>query len=116
MPDMLPDFCESLMKEIRSLKETLIATEYVDTTPVDRIEQHAERISLALPTHSDTACLSYYYPIHELLSVGPLTKTEIPLDILKIVALAPGVNVTMNKLDRADMTCLQVAIDKTEQI
>ena len=102
------DFCESLMEEIRSLKETLIAADYADTTPVDIIDQHAERISQALPTDPDTFCLNF--PIHELLSVGPLTKIEIPVEILKMLALAPGLH--MNNVDMEDKTCLQVAIEK----
>ena len=82
------DICKPLMKEIKSLVLTLTAVENGDTKPEDIMDQHAKRMSEVLNAYTDGKCSHAILPIHELLSVGPLTKTEIPLQIVKMLASA----------------------------
>ena len=47
------------------------------------------------------------FPIHQLLSVGPLKKTEIPLDILEVLVA----NFYVNEYNNVRMSCLNIAIE-----
>ena len=104
------DICDPLMREIKSLVKTLTAVENGDTKSEDIMEQYAKRISEVLNTYTDGKCSHAILPIHELLSVGPLTKTEIPLQIVKMLASA---QLDLNDFDIDSFSrspCLQLAI------
>ena len=71
--------------------------------PVFSISDHAERISNLFPMQSTDKC----FPIHQLLSVDPLTKTEIPLYIFEILVGTFDVN----EFNNVRLTCLNIAIE-----
>ena len=90
--------CESVCEEIDSLIETLCALDSdsdndsdSDSKSMDNaqqlIDEHKQKISAVLakhsPTCSPTCCTSKL--LYRLLSVEPLTRVEIPLDILEML-------------------------------
>ena len=78
---------EPLDAAIDSLIETLLSVDNDNTISMDNAQQligeHREKISAVLVTYSqgDYSC----YPIHRLLSAKPLSRVEIPLDILEML-------------------------------
>ena len=102
-------FTEPLYTEIDCLKETLLVVDNDNTISMDNAQQligeHREKISVVLATYSRKDC--NLKPIHRLLSIRPLTRVEIPLDILELL-IAFGFNV--NQFDYDDKPCLQISI------
>ena len=72
-----------LKDEIQSLMDTLCELDDDKTKSVDIIAEHTERITSLIPSNPIDA----WYPklIHHLLSVGPLQRTEIPLEVLEVL-------------------------------
>ena len=104
MADSQGSSCTStLIAEIISLKDTLRAHDKHETKSMSSLSDHAKRISELLQIQSFDQCL----PFHELLSVGPLKNTEIPLDILEMLASKCDVN----QCNDSEQTCLQIAIE-----
>ena len=101
-----------LRREITDIKETLQGIDRDTTKPVDNIQRNANRISYVLQTISDIKlriqCFSYK-PIPDLLSVGPLTRTELPLDVLKhLISVGFDIN---SRSERGKM-CMDIAVEK----
>ena len=94
---------EKLNSEIAALKDTIYVLDNHETVPMVSISDHAERISNLFPMQSPDKC----FPIHQLLLVGPLTKTDIPLDILEILIE----HFDVNEFNNVRMTCLNIAIE-----
>ena len=111
------DICDPLMQEIWNLIMTLKSVEigvpFTVPNPADIMEQHAKRISEVLNAYTDgIKCSHTILPIHQLLSVSPLTKTEIPV---QIVAMLASAQLSLNDFDRtiyssSTSPCLQRAI------
>ena len=98
-----------LEEEIASLKSTLLALDQGEK-PVDTVKEHKTRITSILNS-PDAAVFANdsYYPIHELLSVPPLTTVIIPLDILGLLLHKYDVN----EHNGSGMTCLNLAVENT---
>ena len=96
----------NLIYEIGSLEITLLELDKGETVPRCSIADHAERISKLLLKQSHRPC----FPIHELLRVSPLANTEIPLNILEMLASEFDVNERMKCADVSKETCLGIAI------
>ena len=99
---------EQLYREIDRLKETLCAFDSGDTSMDNAqqlIEEHRKKISGILATYAQADC--NLKPIHRLLSVRPLTRVQIPLDILEMLQMF-GYDV--NKMNRDGFPCLTIAI------
>ena len=103
-----------LRREIKDLKETLVRIDKDSTLPMFGIAKNIERILYILKTISDkkldihTDSL-YRDSIHDFLSVGPLTRTEIPLDVLNQLI---SVRFEINCIDSMSYTCLDIAVNK----
>ena len=69
-----------LVKEIKSLVDALCVLDNDETKCVDILAKHIERIQNTIPPK--LVHIQYPKPIHKLLSVQPLTRIEIPLDVL----------------------------------
>jgi hypothetical protein len=95
----------SLEIEIGSLKRTLLALDKGEQ-PMDTISDHKPRITEVLAS-SDLSVLmkDTYCPIRDLLSVKPLEKVEVPLDILDLLLSRFNVND-----GRGEIRSLQLAI------
>ena len=88
-----------LMGEIQSLVYTLCELDDDKTKSLDIIAEHTERIKNAIP--SKPIDIWYPKPIHHLLSVHPLQRIEIPLDVLEVlVSLGFDVNEGYHNSDR----------------
>ena len=72
-----------LIHEIGCLVEILEDVDNDETKSMDIIAEHTERIANAIP--SNPIDIWYPKPIHRLLSVNPLERIEIPLDVLKLL-------------------------------
>ena len=113
-----------LKDEIQSLMDTLCELDDDKIKSVDIIAEHTERIINVIP--SKPLDIWYPKPIHDLLSVRPLQRTEFPLDVLKgLVSSGFDVNEYHNSdgedvnedfceeediPDEKRMTCLHLAI------
>ena len=93
-----------LDKEIPNLMETLALLDKDSTKSLDIIKEHGKRIEALLVTINARKCNTF--PIHQLLSVYPLTRIEIPLDILAMLAS----KLDVDQRDDFGMTCLTQAI------
>ena len=103
-----------LINEISSLVDTIHALDNDETKSMDIIAEHIKRITRAIP--SEPVDIWYSKQIHRVLSIYPLGKIEIPLDVLELfVSSGFDVNEYNDKSkneygDERSMTCLQVAI------
>ena len=106
-----------LEKEIIDLKEAIMRTDRDPAQSVDSITENITRISDLLQEISNktrdnqdllSRCMDRT-PIHELLSVGPLTIMKIPQELLKAFIT---VGFDVNRFNANDQTCLDVAIEK----
>ena len=79
-----------LIYEINSLVETLHALDNDETKSMDIIGEHTKRIAKVIP--SNPIDMWYPKPIHRLLSVKPLKRIEIPLDVLALL-VSSGFNI-----------------------
>ena len=70
-----------LIHEIGSLVEKIHDVDNDETKSMNIIAEHTERIANAIP--SNPIDIWYLKPIHRLLSMKPLKRTEIPLDVLE---------------------------------
>ena len=99
-----------MISEIRNLKITLLELDRNKTEPRCSIADHAEKISILLSKQLYRQC----FPIHELLRVSPLANTEIPLDILEMLASEFDVNACDKTCDDSSReTCLGIAMQMT---
>ena len=76
---------ERLCRAIDQLKDTLVRIDRDEAQSLDDITENCKRISHVLQTISDDKLevqMLWNGPISYLLTVGPLTRTEIPIDIL----------------------------------
>ena len=103
----------ALINEIKSLVDTLFDLDDNDTKSRDIIAEHTERIRNVIPPNP--AYIRYPKPIHCLLSIQPLRRIEIPLEVLKLL-LSSGFNVNVyynsigGDINAERMTCLHLAI------
>ena len=101
---------DKFRKEMGDLKDTLYKKEWKKSQSVDSVSGNVQRISDILQSVVDRKLpLSpdvYNIPINDLLRVGELTRTEIPLDLIEMLISAGWV---MN--ERCYETCLDVAIE-----
>ena len=68
----------------------------------DTLQQDTDHVLCTLPT-------GYKNPIHDLLAVGPLTRTEIPLDVVNMLITA-GFDVDCTDPNYGH-PCLKIAIE-----
>ena len=80
----------ALINEINSLVDTLHDMDNDETKSRDIIAEHIKRITKAIPSKLIDIC--YPKPIHRLLSIHPLEKIEIPVDVLELL-MSSGFNV-----------------------
>ena len=99
-----------LHREIIHLTEALVRTDKDNAIPVDSITDNIKRISDVLQRISYKKLdvkRFFCNPILDLLSVGPLSRTEIPLDVLsQLISLGFDVNSRKSY----DETCLDIAV------
>ena len=102
-----------LNREIEDLKETLVRHDQDRLQSVDSITANINRIYNVLQTDVDKKLLiQSYSPIQHLLSVGPLTRTEIPLDLLDLlISEGWNVNSTVHFFSHK-MSCLDNAVER----
>ena len=101
-------------REIKDLKESLVRIDMDSTQSMDGIAKNIKRIlnilkeisDKKLDIHTDSL---YSDPIHDLLSVGPLIRTGIPLDVLNQLI---SVGFKMNCTDAYSYMCLDIAVKK----
>ena len=122
------DLRSRLHYEIAALKMTLIEVDEDNTKSVDIINKHSRKVSDVLQTIIDqkqhdrqvlcqqrTTNVHLPDPIHDLLSVRPLTKIEIPLDVITMMITA-GFDVnysnTISYTNSNSDTCLYLAIER----
>ena len=105
-----------LCREIQDLREVLVRVDRDDTQSLDDITEHTKRISDCLQTISDNKLDIQNFsepnktPIHELLSAGPLIRTEIPIDTLtKLISIGFDVNEYHVNCG----SCLEIAVKKS---
>ena len=103
-----------LRSEIVDLKEALVRIDGDSTQSVDNTTENIKRILDVLQEISDTKMeithSSFYHsPIYDLLSIGPLTRTEIPLDVLNQL-ISSGFDI--NSCDIYNKACLDIAVEK----
>ena len=83
-----------------------------DCTQLSSVSEIIQRISDILKTVSDRKLNVQLFfnnePLHDLLSVGSLTRTEIPLDLIDML-ISAGYNV--NSLRCSGETCLDFAVE-----
>ena len=72
-----------VIDKINSLMDTICALDNDETKCVDILAKHIKRIQKAIPPN--TVFIQYPKPIHRLLSIQPLKRIEIPLEILDIL-------------------------------
>ena len=111
-----------LHTEIAALKETLVLVDKDTTKVVDLINKNTRNVldvlqriidkkqDNRLVCHTNTTDIQFPNPIHDLLSVGPLNRIEIPLDVIKLMITA---GFDMNSMDNnkfSSATCLFRAI------
>ena len=117
-----------LHKEIAALKVTLIEVDEDNTKSVDIINKHSRNVSDVIQTiidknqnnrqefcHQSTTIFQFPDPIHDLLSVRPLTRTEIPLDIITMMITAGfSVNYRNEMVHPINYSekCLSLAIER----
>ena len=103
----------ALINKINSLVDTLFDLDDNGTKSMDIIAEYTERIRNVIP--SNRAHIQYPKPIHCLLSIQPLRRIEIPLDVLELL-LSSGFNVNVyynnnsGDINAERMTCLHLAI------
>ena len=97
-----------LMDEVSSLADTLCVLDNDETKSWDILLEHVDKIQNAIPSKPiDTW---YPKPIHRLLSVCPLNRIEIPLDLLDVLMSCRfDINEYYESNER-EMTCLHLAI------
>ena len=119
-----------LHEEIAVLKETLVEVDKDNTKSVDIINKQSRNVSDVLQTIIDktqddrqqvcyrsAADVQFLNPIHDLLSVGHLTRTEIPLDVITLMITAGfsvndiGDATTGEHTNYRGATCLYRAIE-----
>ena len=103
------DTGEMLMREIKDLKAALVGTDKNNIQSMERIEQNTVRISNILRKISQKTLDigTHIQPIHCLLSVGPLIRTEIPLEVLNQL-ISAGFDI--NSIDANGYMCLDIAV------
>ena len=106
------DTGQMLRTEIKDLNEALVRID--SRQSMDGITKNIKRILNILKEISDRNLdiktdNFYREPIHNLLSVGPLTRTEIPLNVLNQLI---SVGFEMNCTDANGYMCLDIAIKK----
>ena len=102
---------ETLNRKITQLKRSLRDIDKDDTKSHDIIEEHTEQIKKVLQRISnETMDIQQFssYPIHELLDLEPLTRAEIPLEVIEML-MSAGFDV--DAYDGGLKTCLYIAID-----
>ena len=78
---------KELNKELCNLRETLVAIDKGNTQSMDTLSVHTEKISNVVQKISTQNLDARQFrpnPFHIILSVGTLSKTEIPLDVLMV--------------------------------
>ena len=96
------------MDEIDSLVDTLCVLDKDKTKCLDILMTHVGRIQNAIP--SKPIDIWYPKPIHRLLSVSPLNRTEIPLDVLDVL-MSCGFDINeYHESGENKMTCLHLAV------
>ena len=105
---------EMLRTEIMDLKKTLVRVDKDNKQSMDGITKNIKRISNILKTIPDKRLdiqtdNLYEEAILDLLSVGPLTRTEIPLDVLNQLI---SVGFDVNCSDANGYMCLDIAVEK----
>ena len=107
-----------LINEINSLMDALCVLDNDKTNCVDILAKHVERIQNTIPTKP--VHMWYPKPMHKLLSVQPLTRIEIPLDVLDIL-VSSGFDVdeyyndgsshySYSEHNEKKVTCLHLAV------
>ena len=93
------------MREIECLKATIVIIDKDNTQSMESLTENTDRISniLQFMLHTGT----HFQPIHHLLSVGPLARTEIPLEVLNQLIY---VGFEMNCTDVNGYMCLDIAV------
>ena len=104
---------EKLEREITNFKTALVSIDGDETQSMDSISENIKKISNILTEISNikfgTANYFYNTPTNDVLSVGPLKRTEIPLSILQLlIAAGFGVN---NYQFLKHQTCLDLAVE-----
>ena len=103
-----------LKREITDLKEILVRIDNDNSQTVYSTRETIIRISNVLPPNVDKQLMiqsSSYNPIHDLLSVGPLTRNEVPLDLLDmLISGGWDVNSTVDFYSHK-VTCLDIAVE-----
>ena len=97
-----------LMDEVNSLVDTLCVLDNDETESLDILKEHVAKIQNAIPSKPiDTW---YPKPIHRLLSVSPLNRIEIPLDLLNVLMSCRFDINEYYETGEKRMTCLHLAI------
>ena len=111
--ELMREVDRRVITEIVGLKEALIRTDMDETQSLDDITEYSKRISDVLQTISDHTLdvqnfsKQYKSPILELLSAGPLIRTEVPINTLvKLISVGYHVNECSSHYG----TCLDVAV------
>ena len=103
---------ERLYTEINVLKQILVTIDRDKTQRLDSITENIKGISDILKTISENKLdIQNFWlkkPIHHLLSAGPFTRTEIPIDIL-VGLISAGFDV--NAIGVQNRTCLDIAAE-----
>ena len=104
---------KELNKELCNLRETLVAIDKDNTQSMDTLSVHTEKISNVVQKISTQNLDPRQFrpnPFHIILSVGTLSKTEIPLDVLRIL-ISAGFDVN-GYIEHHELyqTCLPIAI------
>ena len=107
-------FTKRLENEIVNLREALIRTDKDSTQSVDNITENIRRtldvLQEVVDKKIDITHSSFYdTPIHDLLSVGPLIRTEIPVVVLNKLIFA---GFDTDCCDLFGRTCLDIAVEK----
>ena len=98
-----------LMDEINSLVDILCVLDNDETKSLDVLTTHVDRIQSAIP--SKPTDIWYPKPIHHLLSVSPLNRLEIPLDVLDAL-MSCGFDINQYYgSGMLKMTCLHLAVE-----
>ena len=105
---------QMLRREIKDLNTTLVRNDRDGTQSMDSIAENIKRIldilSEITKNKLDIQTEGLYREaIHDLLSVGPLTRTEIPLDVLnQLISVGFEINCT----DTNGYMCLDIAAER----